>query len=208
MRPNLALRISIDRANLVKIAALCCLLLFGYVSQAHANSVTVGYSTTGVGPLSFQGDTFSLSGQSGSLTLDTASTTTQDINSATFFTGSSGLFSGSEPLTLTYDLTLDGVTEALTQAATWTITPSQDSFITVAASSPVLFVTSQGNWDVTLDAYSFTSTTVGLSQTASTPADFTPVPEPSTMALLGTGLLGLWMMVLRKRNSLGHPHAT
>ena len=82
-----------SKVNLVKIASLCCLLLFGYVSQAHADSVTLGYSATGVGPLSFQADTFSLSGNSGSLTLNTASTTTQNINSATFFTGDSGEFS-------------------------------------------------------------------------------------------------------------------
>ena len=164
---------------------------------AYADSVTVGYSTTGVGPLSFQADTFSLSGQSGSLTLNTASTTTQDINTATFFTGDSGSFSGSEPLTLVYDLTLDGVTKAVTQTATWTITTSQDTFVTVAASSPVLFVTSDGNWDVTLDAYSFTGAALG-SQTESTTADFRAVPEPSAVGLLSLGLLGLMFLGLGK----------
>ena len=193
-----------SKVNLVKIASLCCLLLFGYVSQAHADSVTLGYSATGVGPLSFQADTFSLSGNSGSLTLNTASTTTQNINSATFFTGDSGEFSGSESLILVYDLTLDGVTEALTQTATWTITPSEDMFVTVTPSSPVLFATSLGTWDVTLNSYSFASTEVGLSQTESTSTNFTPVPEPSILALLGSGLLGLGIMVLRKRNFRGH----
>jgi hypothetical protein len=154
------------------------------VVSASATAIPVSYSTTGVGPIAFQADTFSLSGQSGSLTLDTTSLTTADINSATFFTGDSGAFAGSKTFDLTYDLTLDGVTNALVQSATWTITPSQDTFVTVAASAPVQFVTGAGNWDVTLNAYSFSSTAVGLSQTQQTSANFASVPEPSSLLLL------------------------
>jgi PEP-CTERM motif len=187
------------RASLVKISALCSLLLLGYASQAHADTVSVGYSTTGVGPLSFQGDTLSLSGQSGTLTLDTALIATQNINSAAFFTGNSGFFSGSQTLNLAYDLTLGGVTQALTQTGTWTITPSQDTFYALAASSPVQFVTPLGTWDVTLGAYSFTSSSINLTQIGSAPAAFAPVPEPSSVALLVAGVAVLLGLALQKK---------
>ena len=166
---------------------LVCSILF--IVPAFADSVSVSYSSTSLGPFSFQADTFSLTGQSGVLTLDSSVLTTAAINTAVFFTGDSGTFSGTESGTLIYGLTLDGVTQAVGQMATWTITPSQDTFVSVGASSPVLFNTAQGSWLVTLDGYSLSSTTIGLTQTTATSADFVPVPEPGTLALLGSGLL-------------------
>ena len=178
---------------------VCSILL---VVPAFADSLSVSYSSTNVGPFSFQADTFSLTGQSGVLTLDSSVLTTAAINTAVFFTGDSGNFSGTESGTLVYSLTLDGVTQLVGQMATWTITPSQDTFVSVGASSPVLFNTAQGSWLVTLDGYSLSSTTIGLTQTTATSADFVPVPEPGTLALLGSGLL-LVAGKLRRKVVLG-----
>jgi|SRR5215469_16470047 len=100
-------------------------------------------------------------------------------------------------LSLTYNLTLDGVTQALTQMATWTITPSFDSFVTVAGSAPVLFKTAAGSWNVTLNAYSFPGQFFGT-QIQATSANFAPISEPATLALFGAGLLTLGGL-LRKR---------
>jgi len=178
---------------------VCSILL---VVPAFADSLSVSYSSTNVGPFSFQADTFSLTGQSGVLTLDSSVLTTAAINTAVFFTGDSGNFSGTESGTLVYSLTLDGVTQLVGQMATWTITPSQDTFVSVGASSPVLFNTAQGSWLVTLDGYSLSSTSIGLTQTTATSADFVPVPEPGTLALLGSGLL-LVAGKLRRKVVLG-----
>jgi len=170
------------------LTLVLCLAFLAVV--ANADPVTVSYSSSGLGPLSFQADTFSLTGQSGTLTLDSSATTTAAVNTATLFVGNSGLFDGSEPVTLTYLLTVDGITEAVTQTATWTITPSEDSFVTVAASAPVLFTTADGSWNVTLDAYTVPGSNFGLNS-QQTNADFVPTPEPASLALLGSGLLAV-----------------
>lgn len=178
----------------------CCAL---FVIPTKADPGTVSYTTTGAGPLAFQADAFSLTGQTGSLTLDTILSTRANINTAVFFTGDSGNFSGSNTLTLTYDLTLDGVTQSFTQTATWIVAPSLDTF-TAAFSSPVLFNTAAGSWDVTLEGYYLFATPgdIGTSQRALTYADFVPlpaVPEPGTLPLFSAGLLMLGTR-LRKRH--------
>jgi len=166
--------------------ALCA----AFSIAAEADPVTVGFSTTGAGPFNFQADTFSLIGQAGFIVLDTATSTTANINTAVFFTGDSGSFSGTQTLFLTYALTLDGITHDLTQMATWTVSPPLDTFITVSASSPVLFDTPSGMWNVRLGAYSFSAvpSDIGSTQDMPTPADF-EVPEPNAMELLGSSLL-------------------
>lgn len=160
-----------------------------FVTAAFANPVS--YSTTPVGPLAFHADTFSLTGQSGTINLGPG-TTTANINTATFFTGDSGGTVDSESIVLTYNLTLDGVTEAVSQTANWTITPSLDTFVTVAASSPVFFnLGAAGNYNVTLDAYSMESTVVGGLFTTPTAADITALPEPASLGFLTLALAGL-----------------
>ena len=173
---------------------LLVISVLALTSFAAASNISVPYSTTSYGPETYQGDTFSLSGLSGNILLSTVSTTTDAINFADLTIADSGNFTGSEQLTVTYNLTLDGVTHTLTQQATWTIGLTQDSFATVAG-TPVLFVTPDGTWNVTLDAYSITGTSVG-DFTVFTNADFTPVPapvpEPTTLAtLLGFGIFNL-----------------
>jgi hypothetical protein len=196
-----------SKARLIGRGACCLLFVLGFVSQAQASPTAVTYSTGGLTDR-FASDTFSLIGvPSGSITLDTVISTTVGINTAKFVVGDSGSFSGSEPVGLSYDLDLDGVTEILSQSATWTITPGGDSFVTVAASAPVLFVTSAGSWYVSLDAYSFGLKGIG-SYTQPTMATFAPTPEPASMLLFGTGSLlmgGMFRAGARRKRRSSNP---
>src|ERR1700687_3739532 len=144
--------------KVISATAVCfglALICAVFAIPAAASNVTLSYSATAAGPFNFQADTFSLGGQSGSVILDTAVPIVGNINNATFTVGDSGNFDGSEQLTISYDLTLAGVTETVSQLATWTITPGLDTLFTVSASAPVLFSTPSGSWDVILEGYSF-----------------------------------------------------
>jgi hypothetical protein len=175
----------------------------------HADSFTliafpgpVSFSTTGVGPFTFEADTFSLSGSSGSFDPRTSSVTTANINQANFNVGNSGDFSGSENLTLAYNLTLAGVTHAVSQNATWTITPTQDTFVTLQASTPVLFdLGANGVFDVTLDAYTIFAGPLG-DYIVQTPADFAAVPAPDGLPVLvaAVGMLVGTKLLRRSKN--------
>jgi hypothetical protein len=190
----------------LKILTVCACFLMAiivFVPYANATLTTVSFSSTGVGPLTFNADTFSLSGilPGGTLALDDMSSVTRGVNNATF-TVDYGL-AGTKDLTLSYDLTVAGVTHTVSQSAVWTITDPADNFVTVAASAPVLFVTGAGSWEVTLDAYAFPFITLPGSMTLSTPAIFTPVPEPASMMLFGTGLIAMGGVIRNGRKRSG-----
>jgi PEP-CTERM motif len=194
------------KVKLISFCACCLIMIIAFAPQANATPITVSFSSTGLGPLTFHADKFSLSGESaGTLTLDSVLSVSQIVNKATFTVGFGA--SGTENLTLSYFLTVDGVTHTVSQSATWLITDPGDDFITLAASAPVLFVTGAGSWEVTLDAYAFPITASGTS-TLPTPATFTPTPftstpEPASIMLFGTGLIAIGGLIRNGRKRSG-----
>lgn len=172
-----------------------------FATCAAADPINVPYTTTGVN-LTFLfndggGDTFNLTGLNGTLALDNSATTTNAINVGTYttvYTNGTGV----QTFDLSYDLTLDGVTHTLTQPTTWTITLGDDTFVTGLSSAPVLFDTPSGAWNVTLDAFSINNGAVAGTIPLEVSADFAPVPEPSSLLLLGTGAIGAVGAVKKK----------
>lgn len=170
-------------------------------TSAMAGPVSVAFSTTPA-TLSFLfplidggGDTLQLNGSSGSLALNTDFETANFINAGTYtVTNTTG--SGVTSPTLSYDLTLDGVTQTLSQGSTWSITAVADTFVTTA-SAPVQFHTSGGVWNVNLEAFSITATALGTLP-IQVRADISLIPEPATFGLVSGALLA-GLAVLRRR---------
>jgi hypothetical protein len=67
-----------------------------------------------------------------------------------------------------------------------------------SALSPVAFDTAHGSWNVSLAGFSVGGGALGLF-TAPVQAKVTPTPEPATLLLIGTGLIGGGIQRWRKR---------
>jgi hypothetical protein len=171
--------------------------------QADASPIAVSFNSGNIALQTFFGDNFSFSGTGGlgSLTLDTAGPTTGTINQAVLnianYTNDNGGYEA-QPLALSFDLTLGGITHQLSQSATWSITPTYDSVFSAAASAPVTFDTAGGSWNVTLNSFSVGGGALGTFSTPET-ADFRPVPEPASILLFGTAFVGGAIKRWRKR---------
>jgi PEP-CTERM motif-containing protein len=166
-----------------------------------ASPVTLGFHTSSTSLGTFFGDQFSESGLSGLLNLDTSVSKVVTVSTANFnivdYTYDNGGFE-SKPITLSFDMTLDGVTHSLTQTGTWSITPTWDSMLSFNSVAPVLFNTPDGSWNVSLLGFSVGGGVLG-SFSAPIQAQATPTPEPGTLMLLCAGLAGGGIRRWRKR---------
>src|SRR6266852_7656352 len=117
--------------------------LLAIPADASPIAISFGGGTTAL--QSFFGDAFSLTGGLGFLSLDTDASTSVTVNTALLdianYTNDNGGYE-TQPIGLSFDLTLNGVTHTLTQQATWSITPTYDSVFSVAASAHTEFDTS------------------------------------------------------------------
>jgi PEP-CTERM motif-containing protein len=168
-----------------------------------ASPVTLGFHSSSTNLGTFFGDQFSESGLSGSLNLDTSASKTITVNVANFnivdYTYDNGGFE-SKPVTLAFDLTLDGVTHTLSQTGIWSITPWYDSMLTFSSVAPVLFNTVDGSWNVSLLGFSVGGGALGAFNTP-IQAEATPTPEPGTLMLLCAGIAGGGIRRWRQRKT-------
>ena len=174
---------------------------------ADAGPIAVSFGSGPIALQSFFGDNFSLSGTGGSglLTLDTTASTSATVNQALLdianYTNDNYGYE-TQPLGLSFDLTLGGVTHTLTQSGTWSITPTFDSVLAAAAWVPVRFDTSGGSWDVRLNSFAVGGGVLGMFRAPVT-ASIQPVPEPASIVLLGTAFIGCGIQRWRKRRMNG-----
>jgi hypothetical protein len=163
----------------------------------------LGFHTSSTNLGTFFGDQFSESGLTGMLNLDTSASKVVTVSTANFniadYTYDNGGFE-SKPITLAFDMTLDGVTHSLTQTGTWSITPTWDSMLTFNSVAPVLFNTPDGSWNVSLLGFSVGGGVLGsFSAPIQAQLTPTPTPEPGTLMLLCAGLAGGGIRRWRKR---------
>jgi hypothetical protein len=174
---------------------------------ADASPIALSFESGSTTLQSFFGDNFSLSeaGSGGMLTLNSGTVTTATLNKATLdiadYTYANGGYE-TRPLDLSFALTLDGTTHTLTQSAQWSITPTFDSVVSAAASTPVEFDTASGSWTVSLNGFSVGGGALGTFSAPVT-ADVAPVPEPATILLFATGLVAGGIQRRRKRPTDG-----
>ncbi len=175
--------------------SLAAATVFAFTSAAHADAVISAGAVSTVA-LSPSADSFSFNTSNETVTIPGTFTQagTWTIGDSGFYPDGSA-FNQDIPFTFTDTITVNGITQDLLFTGDDNVTPSID-FLTINALGPINF------GDVTLSFAGLTAQSENLG-----PQDVTlsanvsaATPEPSTFALLGTGLLGAAGIVRRRLN--------
>lgn len=170
-------------------------MLLCLASPAFADSITITSSAIA---------STTLNPSSDSISLDAGSATLSGPGSVTFQTGN--ILAGDSEIPdqlvsfFLYDtITINGLSNTITIFGQDNVTSAAD-IITLSAAAPIQF----GSYLFTLDSSTYTINAIGenipvnLSGTVSA----TPTPEPATLSLLTTGVIGSAFFALRRRQSV------
>jgi len=196
----------VSKIKFLRLTLCAVIFSLGLVSQALATPIAVNFTSDTAPPEAFGGGSFSLSGDSGTLALDTELPTVNIVNVAKF-AGDNNICAapciGGGNGAFYYILELDNVSNFVTQPFSVVANSFIGELQTSASTSPTLFHTAAGSWDVTLNPFAIGFFT-GSDKEESVTATFTPVPdtpaatpEPTSVLLFATAMLAM-AFLLRK----------
>lgn len=177
----------------VVVAAVFLLGLFS--SRCFADPIDLtssAISSTVLGP-----STDSLSLNAGSVTSDDSDPNPIIFQTGDFDLGDSEISDQIIPFIFQDTLTLNGVTEVIDLSGQDDVTSTADT-LSIFAGTPVVF----GNDFFTLQPFTITGTEIGQDLPVDLQATVTPTPEPSSLLLLGTGVVAAVLLAAFSRRSL------
>ena len=175
------------------LAATLLGTLLCIASPALANTITI---STGAPPA------FGINPSSDSISLNVGSATLSTPGNVIFQTGNISVGDSQIPdqvipFSFTDIVTINGISRSLTIFGQDNVTSTAD-LITFSAGTPVNF----GSYVFTLNSSTYSATSVGQNIPVNLSANVSaaPVPEPATLPLLATGVMGAAVITSRRRH--------
>jgi hypothetical protein len=163
-------------------------------STAEASPIVTTAGAVGLQTIAPSADSISLNAGSSSLSAGTGVA----FQTGDFLIGNSPIPDQNISFTLSDTLTINGVTQTITIDAVDEVTTVLDTLV-ISAGTPTVF----GTVSFTLDPLTLTGNAVGEDVSIRLAADLANVPEPGTLALFGSALIGLG--ILRRRKTADAP---